>query len=415
MSEPTALADTFVRDHLPPKAEWPELVFTLPELRYPERLNAAATLLEGKGEAVAVRSEDRNWSFGDINSLSNRIACVLAGDLALAPGNRVLLHGPNTAVTAACWLAILKAGGVAVATMPMYRARELSAIIAKGRVTHALCDAALVNELAAAQKSTPVLERMVSFGPDGDLESLTQGKPDGFEAVKTFAHDPALIAFSSGTTGEPKGCVHFHRDVLAMADTFSRHVLKPGSADIFAGTPPLSFTFGLGGLLVFPFHAGASAVLNAAKGIEGLAKDIARFRATTLFTSPTAYRALLPLAKTHDFSSLKACVSAGETLPKATSDAWFEATGIRAIDGIGATEMIHIFISASGQDIRPGATGKPVPGYRACLLDDEGKVLPKGATGRLAVKGPTGCRYLADPRQREYVQQGWNVTGDIYR
>lgn len=415
MSEPTAHVDTFVRDQLPPRAAWPELIFSLPELRYPQHLNAATALLQDRSTSIAVRQDDGHWTYSDVHCRSNQIAHVLVRDMKLIPGERVLLHGFNTAMTAACWLAILKAGGVVVASMPLLRAKEIATLIAKSRVTHVLCEAALVDELTAAQTVISWALRLVTYGQGGELDRHILDQSPVFEALVTYAHDPALIAFSSGTTGEPKGCVHFHRDLMAMADTFSRHILKPRPSDVFVGTPPLSFTFGLGGLLVFPFQAGASTVLNNSKGIEGLARDIQRFRATTLFTSPTAYRALLALASSYDFSSLLTCVSAGEALPRATSDAWFKTTGVRPIDGIGSTEMIHIFISASGEDIRAGATGKPVPGYEARLLDEDGNVLPRGSVGRLAVKGPTGCRYLNDVRQADYVQSGWNITGDIYR
>lgn len=411
----TAHADTFVLDRLPPKNLWPELVFDLPELAYPERLNAAEALLEAPPSNTAIRWGGGSWSYRELDEAASRIARVLVEDLGHVPGNRVLLHGPNSPMTAAGWLAILKAGGITVATIPMNRAHELATVINKAEISHSLCDRRLLGELERAQQKAPSLKRIAVYGPQGDLEKAMAGRPGAFDAVKTFAHDPALLAFTSGTTGVPKACVHFHRDIMAMADTFARHVLKPSAEDIFAGTPPLSFTFGLGGLLVFPLRAGASSVLNQSQGIEALAGDIEKFKVTTLFTSPTAYRALLKQMKEHDLSSLKKCVSAGETLPKAVSNAWREATGIRIIDGIGSTEMIHIFVSASGKEIRPGATGKPVPGYQACLLGKDGKPLPAGASGRLAVKGPTGCRYLDDERQKDYVVSGWNVTGDIYR
>lgn len=411
----TALSDTFVMDRLPPREQWPEFVFERPELDYPERLNAAEALLEAPGANTAIRWDGGSWSYRELDETASRIAHVLVEDMGLEPGNRVLLHGPNSPMMAAGWLAILKAGGIVVATIPMNRAHELATVINKAAISHSLCDRQLFGELERAKEKAPSLKRVTVYGTGEDLEKAMDGKPAAFEAVKTFAHDPALLAFTSGTTGVPKACVHFHRDVMAMADTFARHILKPSADDIFAGTPPLSFTFGLGGLLVFPFRTGASSVLNQSRGIEALAEDIEKFKVTTLFTSPTAYRALLKQMKNHDLSSLRKCVSAGETLPKAVSDAWFEAAGIRIIDGIGSTEMIHIFISAAGDHIRPGATGKPVPGYQACLLGKDGKPLPPGSTGRLAVKGPTGCRYLDDARQKDYVVSGWNVTGDVYR
>lgn len=405
MSLETSHKDTFVIDNLPAEHEWPEIRFDLPEVQYPDRLNAARELLKASPDRVAILSDDKTWTYGEVDKTSNKIAHVLKDDMGLVPGNRVLLRAPNSPMMAMCWLAVIKAGGIAVATMPMLRAVELNKVIEKAKVSHALCDSRMVEELN--------LENMMTFH-GGELEEKLKDKPEDFEIVDTAATDPALLAFTSGTTGKPKACIHFHRDIMAMADTFSRFILKPEGDEIFAGTPPLSFTFGLGGLLVFPFAVGARAVLNETKGIEALAAEIEKFKVTTLFTSPTAYRALLELVERYDFSSLRKCVSAGETLPKATSDAWTEATGVRPIDGIGATEMIHVFISASGDDIRPGATGKPVPGYEAVVLDENYQPLPKGSTGFLAVKGPTGCRYLDDDRQGDYVKGGWNVTGDVF-
>jgi 2-aminobenzoate-CoA ligase len=402
----TAHKDTFVIDNLPPKDQWPELIFDIPEVQYPEKMNAAVELLKASPERAAIHSLHKTWTFGQVDVDSNKIAHILVNDLGLVPGNRVLLRGPNSSSLAICFLAVLKAGGVAVLTMPMLRKVELNEVMEKARIDLALCDSRMLMELDFTPTAT---------FHNGDLDQAKEFAPPNFDPVETYATDPAQLAFTSGTTGKPKACVHFHRDIMAMADTFSKHILKPEPDEIFAGTPPLSFTFGLGGLLVFPFVAGASVLLNETQGLEALAQEIEAYKITTLFTSPTAYRALLGFADRYDFSSLKTCVSAGEIMPKATSDAWTKATGIRPIDGIGATEMIHVFISASGKDIRPGATGKPVPGYRACVLDERGNDLPKGSTGRLAVKGPTGCRYLDDDRQRDYVRNGWNVTGDIYR
>lgn len=405
MSQETSHKDTFVIDNLPPENEWPEFHFNLPEVNYPDRLNAARELLKAPPDRIAILSDNKNWTFDEVDKTSNQIARVLVEDMGLVPGNRVLLRAPNSPIMAMCWLAVLKAGGIAVPTMPLLRAGELKKVIAKAKVSHALCDTRMCKELD--------FENVMTFH-GGELEEKLKDKPEDFESVDTASTDPALLAFTSGTTGEPKACVHFHRDIMAMADTFSRFVLKPEEEEIFAGTPPLSFTFGLGGLLVFPFAVGASTLLNETKGIDELAAEIEKFKVTTLFTSPTAYRALLGFVDKYDFSSLKKCVSAGETLPKATSDAWTKATGVRPIDGIGATEIIHIFISASGDDIRPGATGKPVPGYEAVVLDENYQPLPKGNTGFLAVKGPTGCRYLGDTRQSDYVKNGWNVTGDVF-
>jgi len=410
----TALKDTFVLDNMPDASDCPEITFDLPELEYPSMLNAAEILLKNDPDRVAVLTTEGNWSYGELARKVNQIAHVLVDDMGLVSGNRVLLRAPNTAMMAACWLAVLKAGGVAVSTMPLLRAKELAKVIDKAQVTHALCEAGMLEELHLAREKTKTLGAVLTFGKGGDLEGKMTTKPSDFKAVDTYANDPALLAFTSGTTGKPKACIHGHCDILTMANTFSRNILQAGRNEIFAGTPPLSFTFGLGGLLVFPFAVGAATVLDGTHGIEGLAKDIDRFGVTTLFTSPTAYRALLTIADNYDFSSLKKCVSAGETLSRATSDAWLEKTGIRLIDGIGSTEMIHIFISASGDDIRPGATGKPIPGFKACILGEDDKPLKIGV-GRLAVKGPLGCRYLDDPRQKEYVIGGWNVTGDIYK
>ena len=413
----SAHVDRFVIDRLPPEDQRPELTFALPELAYPDRLNAATELLRraisaAGPEAPAYLDFDQTFSWKRVDGASGRMARVLVEDMGLVPGNRVLLHGPNSAWTAMAWLAILKAGGVVVATMPMLRAAELAIVINKAEVSHALVYDAFADAVAGAREQAPSLLQVMG---SGQLQGAALAKPIGFDPVDTAADDPALIAFTSGTTGQPKGCVHFHRDVLAMADTFARHLVQLDSKDIVIGTPPIAFTFGLGGLVVFPAAVGAATAFADRPGFDALAETIARHGATVLFTAPTGYRALLKLADDHDLSSLKTCVSAGEALPAATSDAWHKATGVRIIDGIGSTEMIHIFISARGDDIRPGATGKPVPGYEARIVDDEGRPLPPGETGRLAVRGPTGCRYLDDPRQAHYVQNGWNLTGDVYR
>jgi 2-aminobenzoate-CoA ligase len=417
----TAHLDTFARDNLPPREQWPELGFDLPELRYPERLNAAAELLDrtvegGGGERVALRAGDSALSYRELLALANRIARVLREDLGLVPGNRVLLRGPNNPMMAACWLATLKAGCIAVATMPLLRAKELRQVAEKARVGAALCDARLLEELELARSLCPELRRVVAFngsGP-GSLESLLRGKPAAFENVDTAAEDVALIAFTSGTTGQPKGTLHFHRDVLAMCDCFPRSILRPSADDVFIGTPPLAFTFGLGGLLCFPMRSGASTVLLEKPSPDALLQAIQDRRATICFTAPTSYRAMAALAKGYDLSSLRKCVSAGEALPDPTRQAWKAATGIEIIDGIGSTEMIHIFISHAPDRVRRGATGYAIPGYQARVVDDAGNPLPPGTVGRLAVKGPTGCRYLADERQRSYVQGGWNLTGDAY-
>jgi 2-aminobenzoate-CoA ligase len=301
--------------------------------------------------------------------------------------------------------------------MPLLRARELRPIVEKARVSHALCDRRLADELAAIRADCPTLANVLHYGPHGapdELEARAATKPTAFADVPTAADDTCLIAFTSGTTGVPKGTMHFHRDVMAACACWPTHVLRPKADDVFVGSPPLAFTFGLGGLLLFPLSVGASTVLLEKATPEALLPAIAQYRASVVFTSPTAYRAMAAQAKPHDLSSLRKCVSAGEALPAATRALWKEATGVEMIDGIGSTEMLHIFISADEAHARPGATGYPVPGYQACVLDDDGRPLPKGQVGRLAVKGPTGCRYLADERQKNYVQHGWNVTGDAY-
>ena len=420
MASYSAYVDSFANDSLPPREEWPELVFDLPELRYPGRLNAAKALLDDMAEGESgnrpcVHGEHGVWSYRDLLEKANRIARALTEDMGLVPGNRVLLRAPNTPMLIASWFGVLKAGGVVVATMPLLRAGELSTIIEKAQISHALTDARLVEELETAREDVPVLSNVMTFGPEGELEGRMQAKPPDFETVETGAEDVALIAPTSGTTGEPKGCMHFHRDILAVCDTFARYLLDPQPDEIFTCTAPLAFTFGLGGLVLFPMRFGASTVPIEEPGPEALLKVTEFHRATTIFTAPTAYRALLKSAGEVDLSSLEKCVSAGEALPSATSDAWLEQTGFRIIDGIGSTEMLHIFISAADTDIRPGSTGKPVPGYQAIVVDEDMRPLPVGEVGRLGVKGPTGCRYLADPRQAEYVVGGWNVTGDSYQ
>ena len=415
----SAHIDRFVLDHLPPPERQPEFVFSLPELSYPERLNAGVELLRRAVEAAgpdgrALIDFDHEFSWSRVDLISSRMAKVLVEQMGLVPGNRVLLHGPNSAWTVLAWFAILKAGGVVCATMPMLRAAELATVIDKAKISHALVYASLAEGVEDARSATASLARIMT---SAELQRAAQALPPGtgFDAVDTAAEDPALIAFTSGTTGQPKGCVHFHRDILAMADTFAKHTLDLAPGDIIVGTPPIAFTFGLGGLVVFPASVGAATAFAPRPGFDALAETVERCKATALFTAPTGYRALLKLADQHDLSSLRTCVSAGEALPAATSDAWREATGVRIVDGIGSTEMIHIFISASGDAIRPGATGRAVPGYEARIIDADGKPLPPGETGRLAVRGPTGCRYLDDPRQSAYVRDGWNLTGDVYR
>jgi len=418
----SAHIDTFARDHLPPHREWPDLEFTLPELQYPARLNCATELLDGAvsrgwGERAAILAPGGvRWTYADLLAHANRIAHVLREDLALIPGNRVLLRGPNSPMMAACWFGVVKAGGIAVGTMPLLRAKELTDIVGKAQITHALCDARLAGELDAARLACPTLTTIAWFetGAADGIEALAARKPGVFADVRTAADDTALIAFTSGTTGTPKGTMHFHRDVLAACDCWPRSTLRATADDIFTGSPPLAFTFGLGGLLLFPLRLGAATLLLERPSPDALLPAIAEHRATVLFTAPTSYRAMAAQAGAFDLSSLRKCVSAGEALPAATRKLWKDATGIEMIDGIGATEMLHIFISHDEDHARPGATGMPVPGYRACVMDDDGKPLPPGKVGQLAVKGPTGCRYLADERQRNYVRNGWNYTGDAY-
>ena len=410
--------DTFARDRLPPQEQWPRLHFDLPELQYPARLNCATTLLddavaEGHGDRPALLTDAGPVSYRELLARTNRIANLLVA-AGVVPGNRVLLRGYNGVLLFAAWLAVMKTGAIAVTTMPMLRAPELIAIINKAQPAFALCDQRLLQELRDAAATAPGLDTIIGWG-DGDLEARMAESSDEFTNADTASDDVCLLAFTSGTTGQPKACMHFHRDVLAMADVVARHLLKTAPGDVYAGSPPLGFTFGLGALLVFPLRFRAAAVPIEAPSPQTILAAIEKHRVTCLFTAPFAYRALANETGGRDLSSLTRCVSAGEYLPRDVSDLWHDRTGIRIIDGIGATEMIHIFISAAGDEIRPGATGKPLPGYRACVLDPAGEPLPAGSTGRLAVTGPTGCRYLDDERQRDYVLNGWNVTGDIYR
>jgi 2-aminobenzoate-CoA ligase len=430
----SAHSDAFGRESLPPRELWPRLDFTgIPELRYPNRVNCAAELLDriverGDGDRVVIHYPGGRWTYRDLLTMANRIAHVLVDDLGLVPGNRVLLRGPNNPMMAACWFAVLKAGGVVVCTMPLLRTRELVFTADKARITLALTDTRLATECeeAFARRGDGTARagaRVVHFGaPDGapngaqSLEQLLRDKPAEFTNVDTAADDLALIAFTSGTTGEGKGTMHFHRDVLAICDCFPPYVLKARADDVFIGSPPFAFTFGLGGLLLFPMRIGAATVLLEQAAPPHLIKGIQDHRATVVFTAPTAYRAMLGLLSQHDVSSLRRCVSAGEALPLATYEAWEQATGLKIIDGIGATEMLHIFISASDGEIRPGSTGKVVPGYDARVVDEKMRDVADGEIGRLAVRGPTGCRYLHnEERQRAYVSDGWNLTGDSYK
>ncbi|HEX7880075.1 MAG TPA: AMP-binding protein [Candidatus Eisenbacteria bacterium] len=421
----TAFIDTFALDHLPPAEMQPEFdLAAVPHLAGRPRLNAATEFLDGAvargwGERRALVTDGETWSYARLLAESNRIGCALIEDYGLLPGQRVLLRGPNSPRMAASWFGVLKAGGIAVTTMPQLRARELIYNMNKAKVSLALCDVRFAAELETAAAATPSLNKVVHFGGPanpGALEGKAARKSDDFAGVDTAAEDIAIIAFTSGTTGKAKGTMHHHRDLVAMCDLFPKSILKATADDLFCGSPPFAFTFGLGGILLFPLRIGAATLLLESAPPPLLAEGIARHRATVCFTAPTAYRAMLPLAAVHDLSSLTRCVSAGEHLPKATFEAWKAATGLSIIDGIGSTEMLHIFISASGDELRPGSTGKAIPGYTAAILDDDGNELPAGELGRLAVRGVTGCRYLDDPeRQAAYVQHGWNITGDTYR
>ena len=426
------VADTFARDHLPPQREWPEFLFDRPEYRYPPQLNCVTELLDwqvdaGNGARPAITAmidgKPVSCTYLQLQAQVNRIAHVLIDDLKLVPGNRVLLRAPNTPMLAACWLAVVKAGLIAVGSMPLLRARELKQMIDKARIGAALCDARLKQDLEAvrdpqSEHYAPDLKTVVYFNDSASdaLEAHVAREPVHFSAYPSHRDDVCLIAFTSGTTGQPKGTMHFHRDILVMSDAFTTHVLKPTRNDVFCGTPPLGFTFGLGGLLAMPSRFGASTVLIEKPTPEALLAAIAAARATVCFTAPTMYRQMALLlndsARKVDIRSLKKMVSAGEALPDATRRLWKQVTGVEMIDGIGATEMIHIFIAAAGPDVRAGAIGKVVPGYRAIVVDDVMNELPCGTAGKLAVKGPTGCRYLDDDRQRSYVRDGWNLTGD---
>src|SRR3982751_1397447 len=397
--------DTFTRDNLPPLDQWPAFKFRLQELQYPEQLNCVTHWVErwveaGQADRPCLLSPAESLTYAQLNERVNRIANVLTRDLGMVPGNRVLLRAANNPMMVAAYLAVMKAGGVVVATMPLLRAKELSYPLSKAKIGLALCDARLADEMEKAKAQSAELKRIVYWGTkSGELQALMD-KPgyEDFSACDTAADDVCLIAFTSGTTGEPKGTMHFHRDMLAVCDGYARNILRAEREDRFIGSAPLAFTFGFGGVL-FPMHVGASFVVLEKTGPDDLMAAVERYRATICFTAPTAYRAMLGKLSEHDLSSLRKCVSAGEALPKPTFDAWLQATGIKLMDGIGSTELLHIFISACEEQVRPGATGKPVPGYEAKVVDEEGHQLPAGMSGRLAVRGPTGCRYLSDDRQ----------------
>ncbi|MCL6679283.1 AMP-binding protein [Sphingomonas sp. RG327] len=410
--------DSFVRDRLPPPELLPEFRFDLPEVRYPERLNSAAELLKGGGaETLAVINDHGRWTYSELDNFSGRIAGLLVEEEGLKPGNRVLLRGPNGYTMFAAWLGILKAGGVVVATMPLLRPGEIATVIERAQISHAIVDSRFIGDFRDAVDQTHFVKHIVKYDGDygkGELETRCASL-EPLAPADTGRDDPCIIAFTSGTTGVPKGCVQFHRDVLAPCDTFAKHLVDPKPGDVFLTSAPMAFTFGLGITPMFPWRFGAAAATIEQGGPDKLLDAISKFGVTHLGTAPTAYKAMLSQpALDEALKTLRYCISAGEHLPEATWRAWKERTGIAITDGIGSTEMMHIFVSAAGEGICPGATGKAVPGYEATVLDADGEPLNEGV-GRLAIKGPTGCRYIDDPRQRDYVVNGWNVTGDTYR
>jgi len=423
VTAPSAQVDRFVHDRLPPAAQLPVFRYDRPELQLPDQLNLVEELLDkapakGFGDRPLLRSPQGTLSYSQAAIEVNRIAQVLTEDLGLVPGNRVLLRGGNSVAMALAWLAVVKAGLIAVATMPLLRAKELGDIIEKSQPVAALCDGRLLEELVAAQQAHPVLADIIAFNrPDApdSLSARAAAKSGIFEACPTAADDIALLAFTSGTTGKPKAPVTTHRDVLAMCETWPRHVLQARPEDVVVGSPPLAFTFGLGGLLVFPMYAGASIYFpDAPFTPEGLVKLINEVGATICYTAPTFYRQMAPFVKQHGAPTLRISVSAGEALPDATRQLWKEATGLEMLDGIGGTEVFHIYISAAGDEVRRGAVGKAVPGFIAKVVDAEGNEVPRGTVGKLALQGPVGCRYLDDARQADYVKNGWNYPGDSF-
>jgi 2-aminobenzoate-CoA ligase len=418
---PSAHIDTFARDNLPPPDQWPDLPPA--GLDYPDYLNAAVELTDrvverGLGDNVALIGNGRLRTYKELADWTNRLARALVEDLGIVPGNRILIRSANNPAMVACWLAATKAGAVVVNTMPMLRAGELTKIVDKAEVKLALCDTRLMEELVVCAKTSRFLKHVIGFDGtanfDAELDRIALGKPVRFDPVHTGRDDVALLAFTSGTTGEPKATMHFHRDLLAIADLYAKEVLAATPDDVFVGSPPLAFTFGLGGLAIFPLRFGASAILLEQAAPAQLLDMIRTYKATICFTAPTAYRAMLGAMNGADFSSLRVAVSAGETLPAPVFEAWTTKTGVPILDGIGTTEMLHIFISSRLGEAVPGATGRPVTGYEARIVDDDMKEKPRGEPGRLAVRGPTGCRYLADPRQTDYVRDGWNLTGDTF-
>ncbi|MBC7674646.1 MAG: benzoate-CoA ligase family protein [Rhodoferax sp.] len=422
MLGPSGHTDTFSRDNLPPAEQWPEL--PLGPHTYPEWLNAAVELTDrmverGFGDHTALIGNGRQRTYKELTDWSNRIAHALVEDYGVAPGNRVLIRSANNPAMVAAWLGATKAGAVVVNTMPMLRAGELSQIVDKAEITHALCDTRLTEDLVTCGKTSRTLKTIIGFdgtaNHDAELDRIALSKSVRFTPPLTGRDDVALLGFTSGTTGQPKATMHFHRDLLIIADGYAAEVLRVTPDDIFVGSPPLAFTFGLGGLAIFPLRFGAAAALLEQATPPNMIDIIQTYKATVCFTAPTAYRVMLKaMADGADLSSLRAAVSAGETLPAPVYDEWIARTGKPMLDGIGATEMLHIFLSNRFDDHRPGCTGRPVTGYAAKIVGDNGQDLPHGEIGRLAVRGPTGCRYLADDRQSKYVQNGWNLTGDSF-
>jgi 2-aminobenzoate-CoA ligase len=431
----TAHVDTFAADHMPALEDQPDFIFNLPELQFPAQLNCASELLDqrianGDGHRQCLIASDGGvWTYQHLQHKANQIAHVLVQDMQLKTGNRVLLRAANTPMLVACWFAVMKVGAIAVATMPMLRAKELGQIIDKAKITHALCDDALSHELLQAVQERTVLKHLRFFNvvqanhARPSLDVAMQDKPIAFDTVLTAALDTCLLAFTSGTTGQPKATMHNHRDVMAACACWPRHTLRPCADDVFIGSPPLAFTFGLGGLVLFPMSVGASTVLIEKAAPALLLAAAIQHRATVMFTAPTSYRVMATMLadaiqpqhlSVKQGGALRQCVSAGEVLPAATRDLWRGATGIELIDGIGATELLHIFISADEAHAKGGATGTPTPGYEAKVVDEAGNTVPTGVVGLLAVRGPTGCRYLDDDRQKTYVKNGWNYTGDAY-
>ncbi|MEZ5846993.1 MAG: benzoate-CoA ligase family protein [Geminicoccaceae bacterium] len=422
MLGPTGHVDSFARDNLPPADQWPDLLYG--SFNYPEYLNAAVELTDrmverGFGDHVALIGNGRQRTYKELADWTNRLAHALIDDYGVRPGNRVLIRAPNNPALVACWLAATKAGAVVVNTMPLLRAGELAQIVDKAEVQLALCDTRIMDELVKVAKDSRFLGKVVGFdgtaNHDAELDRIALGKPVRFEAVRTGRDDVALLGFTSGTTGKPKATMHFHRDLLIIADGYAREVLGVTPDDVFVGSPPLAFTFGLGGLAIFPLRFGATATLLESATPPNMVEIIETYRATISFTAPTAYRVMLrAMDEGADLSSLRIAVSAGETLPAPVFEEWTRKTGKPILDGIGATELLHIFISNRQGDARPGTTGRPVIHYEAKVVDDGMREVPHGEIGKLAVRGPTGCRYLADERQKTYVRDGWNVTGDSF-